>query len=76
MNFKSVKCPESGKEKNRTFENSRTTGTRRDVRLSPNTTSELFNFIEKSDLRFKKKSAVNFKFTVSINGKAKTEAFM
>ena len=39
-NFKSVKCPESGKEKKlksgiRTFENSRTTGTGRDVRLSP-----------------------------------------
>ena len=40
LNFKSDKCPESGKEKNRksgirTFENSRTTGTGRDVRLSP-----------------------------------------
>jgi hypothetical protein len=40
LNFKSVKCPESGKEKNREVrnpdnENSRTTGTGRDVRLSP-----------------------------------------
>ena len=41
LNFKSVKSPESGKEKNRksgirTFKISRTTGTGRDVRLSPN----------------------------------------
>ena len=46
LNFKSVNCPESGKEKNRksgirTFENSQTTGTGRDVRLSPS----FFNFI-------------------------------
>ena len=40
LKFKSAKCPESWKEKNRksgirTFENARTTGTGRDVRLSP-----------------------------------------
>jgi hypothetical protein len=40
LNFKIVKCPESGKENTgktgiRTFENFRTTGTGRDVRLSP-----------------------------------------
>ena len=44
LTFKSVKCPESGKEKNRksgirTFENPRTTGTGLDVRLSPITYS-------------------------------------
>ena len=38
--FSTIRGPESGKEKNRksgiqTFENSRTTGTGRDVRLSP-----------------------------------------
>ena len=41
------KCPESGKEKNRksgirTFENSRTTGTGRDVRLSPSDMARCF----------------------------------
>jgi hypothetical protein len=38
LNFKSVKCPESGKKKNR--KNSRTTGTGRDVPLSPNRQKE------------------------------------
>ena len=47
LNFKSVKCPESGKEKNRksgirTFENSRTTGTGRDVRTSPTRITQYF----------------------------------
>ena len=46
FNFKSDKCPESGKEKSgksgiRTFENSRTTGTGRDVRLSPTCRTEM-----------------------------------